>query len=223
VDADSDAALLDALRAGDREAFEAVVREWTPGLLRAARGYVSTDAAAHEAVQETWLAVITGLDRFEGRSRLRTWVHGILANVARRRAVQERRSVPVSSFAPDDGGAGEGPVVDLSRFRGPGEAWPGHWRDEATPEPWGPEGRLLTAELQEMLVAALDTLPERQRQVVVLRDLEGLSTPEVAAVLDLSEGNVRVLLHRGRMRLRELLEDYLRGHATRLPEEVSHP
>jgi RNA polymerase sigma-70 factor (ECF subfamily) len=220
VEADSDAALLAALRDGDRDAFETVVRDWTPGLLRAARGYVSTDAAAHEAVQETWLAVIAGLDGFEGRSRLRTWVHGILANVARRRGVQESRSVPFPPFAPL---SGDGPVVDPSRFRGPGETWTGHWRDEAAPEPWGPEGRLLTAELRQMLLAALDTLPERQRQVVVLRDLEGLSTPEVAAVLDLSEGNVRVLLHRGRMRLRELLEDYLRGHRPRVPREVAHP
>ena len=217
MDADSDAALLTALRAGDREAFEAVVRDWTPGLLRAARGYVSTDAAAHEAVQETWLAVIAGLDRFEGRSRLRTWVHGILANVARRRGLQDRRSVPFSPLP------GDGPVVDPSRFRAPGEEWPGRWRDEATPEPWGPEGRLLTEELREMLLAALETLPARQRQVVVLRDLEGLSTPEVAAVLDLSEGNVRVLLHRGRMRLRELLEDYLRGHTPQVPSPVARP
>jgi RNA polymerase sigma-70 factor (ECF subfamily) len=217
VDADSDDALLAALRAGDAGAFEAVVRDWSPGLLRAARGYVGSDAAAQEAVQETWLAVIAGLDRFEGRSRLRTWVHGILANVARRRGVQDHRSVPLSALVAD---GSDGPVVDPARFRGPGEERAGSWRDEAVPEPFGPEGRALGAELREMLLAALATLPERQRQVVVLRDLEGLSTPEVAQVLGLSEGNVRVLLHRGRMRLRELLEDYLRERVARAPQGV---
>jgi RNA polymerase sigma-70 factor (ECF subfamily) len=215
VDADSDDALLAALRAGDAQAFEAVVRAWSPGLLRAARGYVGSDAAAQEAVQETWLAVVAGLDGFEGRSRLRTWVHGILANVARRRGVQDRRSVPLSALVED------GPVVDPGRFRGPGEPWAGSWREEATPEPFGPEARALAAELREMLLEALDLLPERQRQVVVLRDLEGLSATEVADVLGLSEGNVRVLLHRGRMRLRQLLEDYLRERAARAPQEVT--
>jgi RNA polymerase sigma-70 factor (ECF subfamily) len=216
VDADSDDALLAALRAGDAGAFEAIVRDWSPGLLRAARGYVGSEASAQEAVQETWLAVLAGLDGFEGRSRLRTWVHGILANVARRRGVQDKRSVPVSALA--DGT--DGPLVDPSRFRGPGEAWAGHWREEATPEPLGPEGQALAAELRVMLLTALAALPERQRQVVVLRDLEGLSTPEVAEVLGLSEGNVRVLLHRGRMRLRQELEDYLRERLARAPEGV---
>lgn len=220
MDADSDDALIAALRAGDVAAFEAVVRDWSPGLLRAARGYVGTEASAQEAVQETWLAVIAGLDRFEGRSRLRTWVHGILANVARRRGVQDRRSVPLSALSGD---APDGPVVDPARFRAAGEDWAGHWRDEATPERWGPEGRALSAELRAMLLDALEMLPERQRQVVVLRDLEGLTTPEVAAVLGLTPGNVRVLLHRGRMRLRQLLEDYLRERAARAPEEVGRP
>lgn len=215
MDDDSDDALLAALRAGDAETFEAVVRAWSPGLLRAARTYVGTEASAQEAVQETWLAVLAGLDRFEGRSRLRTWVYGILANVARRRGVQEHRSLPLSALA------GDGPVVDPSRFRGPGEEWAGHWRDEAIPERFGPEASLLGAELREMLLAALETLPERQRQVVVLRDVEGFSTPEVAQVLGLSEGNVRVLLHRGRMRLREMLEDYLRERAARTPQGVA--
>jgi RNA polymerase sigma-70 factor (ECF subfamily) len=216
VDADSDDALLAALRAGDVGAFEAIVRDWSPGLLRAARGYVGSEASAQEAVQETWLAVLAGLDGFEGRSRLRTWVHGILANVARRRGVQDKRSVPVSALA--DGT--DGPLVDPARFRGPGEEWAGSWRVEATPEPWGPEGQALAAELRAMLLAALAALPERQRQVVVLRDLEGLPTPEVAEVLGLSEGNVRVLLHRGRMRLRQQLEDYLRERLARTPEGV---
>ena len=216
MDADSDDALLAALRAGDVGAFEAIVRDWSPGLLRAARGYVGSEASAQEAVQETWLAVLAGLDGFEGRSRLRTWVHGILANVARRRGVQDQRSVPVSALA--DGT--DGPLVDPARFRGPGEEWAGSWRDEATPEPWGPEGQALAAELRAMLLAALAALPERQRQVVVLRDLEGLPTPEVAEVLGLSEGNVRVLLHRGRMRLRQQLEDYLRERLARTPEGV---
>ena len=209
-----DAALLAALRAGDAGAFESIVRDWSPGLLRAARGYVGTEASAQEAVQETWLAVIAGLDRFEGRSRLRTWVHGILANVARRRGVQDHRALPLSALS------GNGPLVDPARFRSPGEEWAGHWRDEAVPERFGPEASLLGAELRAMLLAALEMLPERQRQVVVLRDVEGLTTPEVAQVLELSEGNVRVLLHRGRMRLRQLLEDYLRERAGRAPQEV---
>ena len=208
MDVDSDEALLAALRAGDAAAFEGVVRAWSPGLLRAARTYTPTETAAQEAVQETWLAVLDGLPRFEGRSRLRTWVHGILANVARRRGVQERRTVPLSALAGDDT-----QLIDPGRFTGPGDGVPGRWRDDAAPEAWGPEGSLLTDELRAMLLAALVTLPERQRQVVVLRDLEGLSTPEVAQVLGLAEGNVRVLLHRGRMRLRQLLEDYVSGRA----------
>jgi RNA polymerase sigma-70 factor, ECF subfamily len=212
VDADSDTALLAALRAGNADAFEDVVRAWSPGLLRAARTYTPTEAAAQEAVQETWLAVLDGLPRFEGRSRLRTWVHGILANVARRRGVQERRSVPLSALAGDGDGNG---LVDPGRFAGPGEARPGSWRDDAAPEAWGPEVSVLTDELRAMLLEALVMLPERQRQVVVLRDLEGLTTPEVAEVLGLAEGNVRVLLHRGRMRLRQLLEDYVRERAAR--------
>lgn len=213
-DDDRDAALLAALRAGDAAAFERIVRDWSPGLLRAARGFVSSESAAQEAVQETWLAVVDGLDRFEGRSRLRTWVYGILANVARRRGVQEHRSVPLSALGGPDGAgsavAGDA-LVDRGRLRGAGEPHAGHWRDDAAPEAWGPEGSVLTSELREMLLAALAELPARQREVVVLRDVEGLEIAEIALMLGLAEGNVRVLLHRGRMRLRQLLEDYVAG------------
>jgi RNA polymerase sigma-70 factor (ECF subfamily) len=207
--------LVGRLRAGDREAFAELVDAWSPVLLRVALLYVSTRASAEEVVQDTWLAVIDRLDRFEGRSSLRTWVFRILENRARSRGVREARAVPWSSVFADDDRDDDGPTVDPSRFRGPGDRWPGGWTPAGRPAPWEPppEDAVVAGEIRRELGAALDELPERQRVVVELRDVHGLSSGEVCARLGVSPGNQRILLHRGRARLRARLEDVYRGTA----------
>jgi len=207
--------LVDRLRAGNRESFAELVDAWSPVLLRVALLYVSTRATAEEVVQDTWLAVIGRLDRFEGRSSLRTWVFRILENQARSRGVREARAVPWSSAFADDSSDGGGPTVDPSRFRGPGDRWPGGWAPAGRPAPWEPppEDAAVAAETRRELGAALDELPERQLTVVELRDVHGLSSEEVCARLGVSAGNQRILLHRGRARLRARLEDVYRGTA----------
>jgi RNA polymerase sigma-70 factor (ECF subfamily) len=202
---DDDAELLSRLRAGDEHAFGEIVREWSPVLLRVAGSFVSTHASAEECVQETWLAVIRGLDRFQGRSRLRTWVVGIVVNVARRRAQRDSRVVPWT-----DTEDVSGPTVDPRRFRPAGEPWAGGWTEQGAPREWDPEAVLLAGEAMQRLMCGLAELPPRQRAVVTLSDVHGLTTEEICAVLELSPGNQRVLLHRGRARLRQLLEDYHR-------------
>jgi RNA polymerase sigma-70 factor, ECF subfamily len=202
------AVLLVRLCAGDRAAFTELVDAWSPVLLRVALLHVSTRASAEEVVQDTWLAVIGQLDRFEGRSSLRTWVFRILENQARTRGVRESRAVPWSSaFGTDDG-----PTVEPARFRGPDDRWPRHWTDAGLPTPWEPppEDAALAAEVRHQLRAALDELPERQRAVVELRDVHGLTSEEVCDRLGLRPGNQRILLHRGRARLRARLEDVYR-------------
>jgi RNA polymerase sigma-70 factor (ECF subfamily) len=202
--AERDARLLLALRAGDEEAFAALVRRHHASLKRVARLYVSTDAVAEEVVQETWLAAIAGLERFEQRASLKTWLFHILANKAKTRGTRERRSVPFASLA----GADDGPAVPPERFQGDGEAWPGHWA--TPPRPWeDPERRLRSLEAREYLRAAIGALPEVQQAVLTLRDVEGLDADEVCALLDLSDGNQRVILHRARARVRSELERYL--------------
>ena len=196
---------MQALREGDEPTFAELVVRMTPAMLAVAAGYVPSRTVAEEVVQETWLAVLTGLDRFEGRSSLRTWVFGILLNVARSRGARERRSIPFSSAFPEDEA---GPTVDPGRFRAPGEQWPGHWA--SPPRPWDlPESALLSGEVRTRLRAALDTLPPRQRTVVHLRDVQGFDADEVCALLGIEPGNQRVLLHRGRAKLRQVLEDYM--------------
>jgi RNA polymerase sigma-70 factor (ECF subfamily) len=209
-----DAELVTRLRAGDEAAFALVLDDWSPGMLRLARSFVSTPDSAAEVVQDTWLAVLRAIDRFEGRSSLRTWVYRILVNTAKRRAARERRSVPMSSLSPDAVDAG--PTVDPDRFQGAGEPYPGHWRQ--LPPPWtalapSPEQRTLDAELQARLEDALAQLPERQRLVITLRDVQGHASEEVCAILDISPGNQRVLLHRARAHVRAQLEVYLDGRA----------
>jgi RNA polymerase sigma-70 factor (ECF subfamily) len=199
-------ALLAQLRAGDPAAFRGIVEKWSPSMLQVARGFVRTQATAEEVVQETWLAVIRGLAGFEGRSSLRTWTFHILINLARRRGVQDSRQVPWSR--PDDE---IGPTVDPARFRGPQDQWAGGFRVDCAPQAWGPESQLLSGEIRQLLMAALEQLPARQRAVVALRDVDGLSPDEVCEALNLSPANQRVLLHRARAKLRELLENYYRG------------
>jgi RNA polymerase sigma-70 factor (ECF subfamily) len=204
--------LVARLRAGDRAAFAELVDAWTPVLLRVARLHVSTSASAEEVVQDTWLAVIGQLDRFEGRSSLRTWVFRILENRARSRGVREARAVPWSSAFADEADDGV-PTVDPARFRGPDDRWPGGWTPAGRPVAWEPppEDAAVAAEIRSELRAALDELPDRQRTVVELRDVHGLSADEVCAQLGVSSGNQRILLHRGRARLRARLEDVYRG------------
>lgn len=202
----AEASLLAQLRAGDPTAFRKIVVQWSPSMLHVARGFVRTQASAEEVVQETWLAVIRGLDGFQGRSSLRTWTFQILINLARKRGVQDSRYIPWSRE--DDE---LGPTVDPARFRGPDDQWAGGFRADSVPQSWGPEARVLTGEIRQMLLAALEQLPPRQRVVVALRDVDGLSSDEVCEALNLSPANQRVLLHRARAKLRELLENYHRG------------
>ena len=198
-------ALIAALRAGDEAAFVRVVDLHTPSMLRVAQGYVPSAAIAEEVVQETWLALVKGIDAFEGRSSLRTWLFTVLINIAKSRGVRERRDadVAVSAFT--------GGTVDPARFRAAGEEWAGHWREteEPSPFPETPEGSALGAELHAVAQRALAKLPERQRIAVTLRDLLGFDSVEVCELLDVSMANQRVLLHRGRAAIRQQLEDYL--------------
>src|SRR3954462_11502181 len=188
------AELLGLLRAGDRNAFAELVDTWSPMLLRVALLHVSTRASAEEVVQDTWLAVIGQLDRFEGRSSLRTWVFRILENRARSRGVREARAVPWSSAFADEADDGV-PTVDPARFRGPDDRWPGGWTPAGRPVAWEPppEDAAVAAESRSELRAALDELPDRQRTVVELRDVHGLSADEVCDQLGVSSGNQRIL------------------------------
>jgi RNA polymerase sigma-70 factor, ECF subfamily len=205
-----DLALLARLRAGDEAAFADIVDRWSRAMLSVARGHVSTDASAQEVVQDTWLAVIRGLDAFEARSSLKTWVFRILVNTAKTRGVREGRSVPMSSLVVEFDG--DGPTVDPSRFRGPDDQYPGGWAPHGVPQRWDadPERAAQSAEVRGLIAAALEELPERQRSVVVLRDVEGCDSDEVCEILGVSAANQRVLLHRGRARVRAALEDYYR-------------
>jgi RNA polymerase sigma-70 factor, ECF subfamily len=184
--------LVERLRAGDEQAFEALVLRHDGALRRLARTFVRTDAAADDVVQETWLGVIRGLATFEGRSSLRTWIFGILANQARTRATRDARSVPFSSVGPADQ-----PTVDPAAFDADGR-----WRSAPARLDGDPVSGLLSAELRAKLLEAVDGLPPDQRAVITLRDLAGVPAAEVCELLDVSDGNQRVLLHRARARVR---------------------
>ena len=201
----TEAELLDALRAGDEGPFAALVREYHPSLVRVARMYVSSQATAEEVAQETWLGVLNGLDRFEGRSSLKTWIFRILANIAKTRAVRDGRTLPFSAL--EDPARVPEPAVGADRFLDSEHPrWPGHWA--AKPSPW-PDDALLAAETRERLAEAIEALPATQRAVITLRDVEGWSSEEVRNALELSETNQRVLLHRARSKVRAALESYL--------------
>ena len=205
-----DAALAAALRAREEPAFVYLLDRYDGALRRLARTYVSTASVADEVVAETWLAVVKGIDGFEGRSSVSTWLYRILANIARTRGVREHRTIPFSSAAGalDDG---DGPAVDPDRFvalgvRGGAPA--GSWA--RPPSPWDeePEARLEARETLDAVQAAIDTLPASQREVITLRDVEGWTAEEVRNALDLSETNQRVLLHRARSKVRRALEEH---------------
>jgi len=192
-------ALVDALRAGDRSSFELLVDRYGAAMLRVARTYVATTEAAEDVVQETWLGVVRGIDRFEGRSSVKTWIFRILANRARTRGSRDARSLPFSSLSEEENPE---PAVDRGRFANDG-TWTGRWT--VAPRPL-PEESVLGREMRVTLDALIDALPPRQRAVLVLRDVEGLSAAEACEALGLSDANHRVLLHRARCRERTHLE-----------------
>jgi RNA polymerase sigma-70 factor (ECF subfamily) len=201
--------LLAALRVGDEAAFRALVTRHHQAMVRIASCYVRSRAVAEEVTQETWLAVIQGLDHFEGRSSLRTWIMRILTNRARSRGVRESRTIPFSWTG--DGGE---PAVDSGRFRGSDDRWPGHWA--SSPVSWSdvPADRLVDAETRIVVDEAVRAMPEGQRAVITLRDLEGWTSEEACELLAISEVNQRVLLHRARGRVRAALETYFGTVAT---------
>jgi RNA polymerase sigma-70 factor (ECF subfamily) len=205
-----DDVVLEQLRAGDESAFLMLVDRYAPAMHKIARAYVRDDATAEDVVQEAWLGVLRGLATFEGRGSLRGWIFTIVVNRAKTRGVREARSVPFSALVRDESERDD-PSVAADRFAGPGEEWPRHWRAE--PESWGarPEERLMRRELRERIDAAIDALPPAQRTVVLLRDIAGQPTAEVCNVLELSETNARVLLHRARAKIRRSLDPYLAG------------
>jgi RNA polymerase sigma-70 factor, ECF subfamily len=198
--------LLERLRAGDEAAFMELVDRYGPLMLRIALSHVSSRAVAEEVVQEAWLGVLQGLDRFEGRSSLKTWIMRIVANRARTRGEREKRSVPMSTLAPDD----DDPAVDPARFRPLDDPhYPGGW--SLPPQSWArlPEERLIAGETLQQVRTAIGRLPPRQQEVILLRDVEGWDADEVCEALELSMGNQRVLLHRARSKVRGELEHYL--------------
>jgi RNA polymerase sigma-70 factor (ECF subfamily) len=203
----NDAELVQALRDGDEDAFRSLVDEHSASLLRVAISYVGSRAVAEEVLQETWLGVLKGLDGFEGRSSLRTWIFRILSNTAKTRAVRESRATPFSSVVGTEADA-QGAAVDPDRFLPlDHDSEPGHWA--LAPRRWDtPEQGLLSREVRDVILAAIETLPASQRVVVTLRDIEGCPAHEVCEAIDVSEGNQRVLLHRGRSKVRAALERY---------------
>jgi RNA polymerase sigma-70 factor, ECF subfamily len=198
-------ALLARLRDGDERAFETLVDELYPAMVAVARGYVGSRATVEEVVQEAWVAVLKGLDRFEGRSSLKTWVLRIVANIAITRGTRDARTVPMSF---DESDVDE-PSVPRDRFRAAGDSYPGHWR--AYPVDWRslPEDRLHDSQVLAAMQRAIERLPEAQRLVITMRDVAGCSPEEVCDALGVSDGNQRVLLHRARARVRTAIEEAL--------------
>lgn len=202
----ADADLVARLRSGDESAFAGLVEQYHSSLVRLARLYVSA-GAAEDVVQETWLALLKGLDGFKGRASLKTWLFRVLVNRARTRAVRDARSVPFSSLVADEVAAFD-PAVSPDRFRGSDDRWPGHWL-VGPPKQQLPDEELLAAELSATIRAAVAQLPAAQREVVTLRDIDGFSAEDVCELLELTDANQRVLLHRGRSKVRAALEQYV--------------
>jgi RNA polymerase sigma-70 factor, ECF subfamily len=199
-----DSVVLAALRRGDECAFAALVDAYSPAMLRLASTFVPSRAVAEEVVQETWLGVLAGVDRFEGRSCLKTWIYQILINTGKTRGARERRSAPISALAPQ---SANGHDVDADRFFSSETGrLPGQWAQ--APAPW-PEQAVLASETRDVVARAIEALQPAQRAVISLRDVEGWSAEETCSALGLSEGNQRVLLHRARTHVRMAIETYV--------------
>lgn len=207
--ASNDAALVAALRRGDEQAFTQLVTSLHGPMLRVALMYVANRAVAEDVIQQTWLGVLQGLDRFEGRSALRTWIFRILVNIAKTRGKAESRSIPFSALAETEAAEDE-PALPPEQFlldeRDPAK---GNWA--SAPRDWStlPEERLLSAEARAAIAQAIAALPPAQREVITLRDVDGFSADEVCEALAISQGNQRVLLHRARAKVRRALDRYL--------------
>jgi len=199
--------LIEQLRNGNEAAFEALIDRYATAMLRLAMVYVRVWAVAEEVVQETWLAVLESLGRFEGRSSLKTWMFRILTNCAKTRAKREGRSIPFSSLADIDTDNAEH-AVNPDRFLPADHQWSGHWI--SFPSNWQemPEERLLSQETCARLEKAIEALPPSQREIIILRDIEGWTSVETCSFLEISEANQRVLLHRARSKVRNVLEKY---------------
>jgi RNA polymerase sigma-70 factor (ECF subfamily) len=206
TDTADESALIAALRLGDQGAFAQLVDHHTPVMLRVAGRYVTSQSSAEDVVQETWMALVRGIGTFEGRSSIRTWLFAVMVNIAESRGIRERHD--------RDAVAVLGTVEDPSRFHGADDPRAGTWREPPTSFPENPEGSLLRSELHAVTQRELDKLPKVQRAVVTLRDMLGFNASEVCDLLDISAGNQRVLLHRGRVAVRQILEVYVRGTAS---------
>jgi RNA polymerase sigma-70 factor (ECF subfamily) len=210
VDSDpatDDQSFVDALRCGEESAFVALVDRYHMSMIRIAGRYVTSESVAEEVVQDTWIGVLQGIDRFEARSSLKTWIFTILLNQARRRGTAERRTVPFSAYSRAD----TEPAVDPGRFHASGHPDAGHWIGELTD--WRPsaEDGVLAAETRTVVQRTIDTLSDAQAIVITLRDLQGCTAAEVCQVLGISESNQRVRLHRARASVRRELERYFEG------------
>ena len=209
-DGSDDQALVGALRRGDQAAYAELVEELTPALTRLALAHVPSRAVAEEVVQDTWVGVINGIDRFQGRSALRTWIFQILLNTARTRGKREKRTLPFSAFRRRAEEGRDEPAVDPDRFQGRRGEDPGAWA--SPPAEWSsPEHRLATTESRTVMLEAVAALPPRQRDVIVLRDVQGYSAADACNALQITETNQRVLLHRARSKVRAALEQHLEG------------
>ena len=199
--------LIEALRSREEAAFVRLLDRYHSSLLSLASLYVRNRATAEEVVQETWMGVLQGIDRFEGRSSLKTWIFRILLNRARTRTQREGRMIPFSELVTREAGTTEW-AVDPDRFQGPDEDLPGHW--SSSPQGWGEnaEQRLLSQETLDYIQKAIDALPQAQRLVISMRDVQGWTSEEVCNVLDISETNQRVLVHRARSKVRAAMEEY---------------
>ena len=205
--ADADAELVERLRAGDEDAFRALLRRHHPAVVRVIGAIVRRPAVAEEIAQEAWIGVMRGLPGFDGRGSLKGWIFRIAINAARARGAREAREIPASSLGGGDDDEGE-PTVEPARFQEDGR-WVGHW--SVPPAPWQPDERLLSAETRALIARAIDALPPLQRQVITLRDTQDLDADETCSILGITEANQRVLLHRARAKVRQALEHHLRG------------
>jgi RNA polymerase sigma-70 factor (ECF subfamily) len=205
---DDDGSLVERLRHRDEAAFNALLSRYHRATVRLAGTFVRSQAVAEEAAQEAWIAVLRGIDGFRGQCSFKGWLFQIVSNTAKRRALREARSIPLSALGADDDDADE-PSVDPGRFHGSGR-WEGHW--SAPPARWAePEERLLAGEVRALACKAIEALPPLQRQVITIRDIEGCTSEEACGILGITEANQRVLLHRARSRVRRALDAHLGG------------